>query len=227
MQKLIIGNWKLHPATLKEAQKLAVSLNKVKAKHKVVLCPPFVYLPAIKTKFDLGAQDLFWEESGAYTGQVSGSMLKQFKVKYVIVGHSEKRAAGDTDNEINLKIKAALLNKLTPILCVGYGLTAAEGDEEVMEHLQQQIESDLRGVDPAKVIIAYEPVWAIGSGHAEIPDHAERVAMFIRIKFKVKKVLYGGSTNPMNAKSFLDRHIDGLLVGGESIRAEDFAKMIS
>src|SRR5581483_3494733 len=101
MTKLIVANWKLNPATLKEAQKLVAALGKVKAKQKVVLCPPFVYLSALKTKYDLGAQDLFWEESGAYTGQVSGTLLKQFKVKYAIVGHSEKRAVGDTDNEIN------------------------------------------------------------------------------------------------------------------------------
>ncbi len=225
--KLIIGNWKLNPKTLKEAQKLVQALNKAKAKHKVVLCPPFVYIPQIKTKYDLGAQDVFWEETGAYTGQVSASMLKQFKVKYVIVGHSEKRAVGDTDQEVNLKLKAVIANKMTPVLCVGYGLTSGEDDEEVMIHLQQQVETDLKGIDPSKVVVAYEPVWAIGGDEAASPDHAEKVAMFIKIKFKVKKVLYGGGTNPANFKTFLDKQIDGLLVGHESLRAEDFSKMIS
>lgn len=225
--KLIIANWKLGPKTLKEAQKLSASLNKAKAKHKVVLCPPSVYLPLIKTKYELGSQDLFWEESGAYTGQLSGSMLKQFKVKYAIIGHSERREVGETDNEINLKLKAALANKITPILCVGYGLTKEFNDEDALVHLQQQAELDLRGVDPSKIIIAYEPVWAIGTGKPATPDHAERVAMFLRIKFKAKKVLYGGSTGAQNAKDFLNRHIDGLLVGGASLRADEFIKMIS
>jgi triosephosphate isomerase len=224
--KLIIGNWKLNPKTLKEAQKLALSFNKVKTKHKVVLCPPAVYLPLVKSKHDLGAQDIFWEENGPYTGQLSASVLKQFKIKYAIIGHSEKREVGDTDNEINLKIKAALANKIIPILCVGYGIAVGAGDEDVLSHLQQQIEMDLRGIDPSKVIVAYEPVWAIGTGKAATPEHAERVAMFIKIKFKVKKVLYGGSTNALNAKSFLERQIDGLLVGGSSLRTEEFTKML-
>lgn len=216
----------MNPKTLKEAQKLALSLNRVKSKYKVVLCPPLVYLPLIKTRYDLGVQDLFWEESGAHTGSVSGTMLKQFKVKYAIIGHSEKREIGDTDHEINLKLKAAIQNKLTPILCVGYGLDKSLDDEEVLLHLQQQIELDLSGVDPEKVIIAYEPVWAIGSGKPATADHAERVAMFIKIKFKVKKVLYGGSTNSANAKEFLSKQIDGLLVGGSSLAWEEFSKMI-
>jgi triosephosphate isomerase len=224
--KLIVGNWKLNPKTLKEAQKLALSLNKVKTKHKVVLCPPFVYLPLLKTKHDLGAQDIFWQESGAHTGQVSGSMLKQFKVKYAIIGHSEKREVGDTDAEINLKLKAAIENKIIPILCIGFGLNTGEDDEEVMMHLQQQLEADLGGVDPSKVIVAYEPVWAIGSGKPASAEHAEKVAMFIKIKFKVKKVLYGGSTNASNAKDFLKKDVDGLLVGGSSLKAEEFSKML-
>jgi triosephosphate isomerase len=225
--KLIIANWKMNPKTLKEAQKLALSFNKVKSKTKVVLCPPALYIANIKSKFDLGAQDLFWEESGAYTGQISGSMLKQFKVKYAIIGHSEKREVGDTDHEINLKVKAALANKIIPVLCVGYGLEKNENDEDVLTHIQQQLEIDLKDIDPAKVIVAYEPVWAIGSGKAASPDHAERVAMFIRIKFKVKKVLYGASTNSINAPTFLSKQIDGLLVGGSSLKFEEFSKMIS
>lgn len=224
--KLIIANWKLNPKTVKEAQKLALSFNKLKAKHKVVLCPPNVYLPLIKTKFELGAQDIFWQESGPYTGQVSASMLKQFKIKYAIIGHSERREVGETDQEINLKLKAALTNKLVPILCIGYGLRAGVSDEDVLMHLQQQLDLDLRDIDPSKVIVAYEPVWAIGSGKLDTSEHAERVAMFVKIKFKVKKVLYGGSTNSLNTQDFLKRQIDGLLVGGSSLRPEEFSKMI-
>ncbi|MDB4940003.1 MAG: Triosephosphate isomerase [Candidatus Doudnabacteria bacterium] len=225
--KLIVGNWKLNPKTLKEAQKLALALNKAKTKNKVVLCPPYLYLPLIKSKFELGSQDLFWQEQGAYTGQVSGSMLKQFKVKYAIIGHSEKREVGDTDQEINLKLKAAIANKIIPILCVGFGIESGEDDEEVMIRIQNQLELDLKDVDPSKVIVAYEPVWAIGSGKAASAEHAEKTAMFIRMKFHIKKVLYGGSTNPTNAKEFLSKQIDGLLVGGSSIKADDFYKMIT
>lgn len=224
--KLIVANWKLNPKTLKEAQKLAVSFNRVKTKHKIVLCPPFVYIPVVKSKYDIGSQDLFWEESGAHTGQISGSMLKQFKVKYAIVGHSERREVGESDQEVNLKLKAAIANKITPILCVGYGLQASMDDEEVMLHLQTQLELDLQGVDTSKIVVAYEPVWAIGSGKAATSEHAEKVAMFIRMKFKVKKVLYGGSTNSANSKEFLSRQIDGLLVGGSSLKADEFSKMI-
>ncbi|GAC1412229.1 MAG: triose-phosphate isomerase [Candidatus Doudnabacteria bacterium] len=224
--KLIVANWKMNPKTLKEAQKLSLALRRLKSKHKVVLCPPLIYLPLIKTNFDLGCQDIFWEESGAHTGSVSASMVKQFGVKYAIIGHSEKREIGDTDEEINLKLKAAIENKITPILCVGYGLNKSLDDEEVLMHLQQQIETDLKEIDPAKVIVAYEPVWAIGSGKSASADHAEKVAMFIKIKFKTKKVIYGGSTNSANAIDFLSKQIDGLLVGGSSLNLSEFSKMI-
>lgn len=224
--KLIAANWKLNPATFKEAQKLATSLNKVKPKSKVVLFPPFTYLADLKTKYDLGAQDIFWEESGAHTGEISASMAKQYGIKYVIIGHSERRENGETDEQINLKLKAALKNKLIPILCVGFGITKDEDDEQVMSDLQEQLKKDLQGVDPSKVIVAYEPVWAIGSGRPATPEHAEKVCMFIKIKYKVKSVLYGGSTNAVNAKDFLQKHIDGLLVGGASLKTEQFSKMI-
>ncbi len=225
--KLIIGNWKLNPETTKQAIALVQALNKVRAKQKVVLCPPFLYLPLIKTKFELGAQDMFYENKGAWTGQISPVMLKQFKVKYAIIGHSERRMLGESSEEINLKIKAALKNKIQPILCVGSGLDANLSDEEVLVFLQDQLREDLKGVDPAKVIVAYEPVWAIGSGKPASPEHAERVAMFIKIKFKVRKVLYGGSSNASNAKEFLsNRDIDGLLVGGASLDPIEFGRMI-
>ncbi len=231
--KTIIGNWKLNPKTLKEAQKLVLGLAKIKPVHKVVICPPAIFLPLIKSKFDLGSQDIFWQETGTFTGQISGSMLKQFKVKYAIIGHSERRNLGESDHEINLKVKAALTNKITPIICIGYGLTAEMQDEEILSHLQEQLNIDLAGVDPKKVIVAYEPVWAISSGDPsktkKIPtsEHAERVAMFIRIKFKVAKVLYGGSANATNCADFLSKQIDGLLVGGASINLKEFTKMIT
>jgi triosephosphate isomerase len=227
-KKLIVGNWKLNPATLAEAKTLVLKLNKARSKHAVVLCPPYIYLGLLKSKYVLGAQDIFWEEKGAFTGQISGAMLKQFSVKHAIIGHSEIRELGESDHEINLKILAALRNKIAPILCVGFGLTADMAEEDIYFHLQSQLGNALNGIDPSKVVVAYEPVWAIGSGHPAEPEHAERVAMFIKIKFKVAKVLYGGSSNSGNAESFLSKsHIDGLLVGGASVDAEDFSKIIS
>lgn len=230
--KLIIANWKLHPKKYQEAQKLAKDLNKAKTKHKVVLCPPFVYLPLVKTKFDLGAQDIFWQDEGAYTGEISASMLKQFKVKYAIVGHSERRGMGETDEQINAKLKAALAAKIQPVLCVGYGITKGEDEAQVMLDLRVQLEKDLEGVDASKLVVAYEPVWAISHGNPykgkhPSPEHAERVAMFIKMKFKVKKVLYGGSVEAHNAQEYLDAGIDGLLVGGASLKASEFTKIIS
>lgn len=224
--KLIVANWKLNPAKAKDAQNLAKSFEKAKTKYKIVLCPPSIYLPLIKTKFDLGVQDIFWQESGAYTGAISASMAKEFKVKWAIIGHSERRTMGETDADINLKLKAALANKIQPILCVGYGIEEVDSTEEVFEHLQAQLKKDLDGVDTSKVVVAYEPVWAIGSGKPATPEHAEKVAMFIKIKFKVKKVLYGGSTNAQNAKSFLAKDIDGLLVGGASLKPDQFKEII-
>ncbi len=224
--KLIVANWKLNPPTLKEAQNIIRGISKTKARTKVVICPPSVYLGLLKTKFDLGAQDIFWEQTGAYTGEVSASMLRQFKVKYAIIGHSERRAIGESDQQISKKVAAAIAQKIIPILCVGYGIAAGHSDDEVMSQLQPQIKASLGSNDPTKVIIAYEPVWAIGSGKAATPDHAEKVAMFIKIKFKFKKVLYGGSSNAGNAHDFLRKNIDGLLVGGASLKAEQFVEMI-
>lgn len=226
--KYIIANWKLNPENPKKAAALSERINKVlKPKHKVVLCPPFVYLPIVNTRFELGSQNIFWQDFGAHTGQISAPMLKAFKVKYAIVGHSEIRALGETDNQINLKIAACIRHKITPILCVGYGLAGNMPEEEVMLHLQNQLQKDLQGADPQKVMVAYEPVWAIGSGKPASPEHAERVSMFIKIKFKVKRVLYGGSTNASNAESFLKKEIDGLLVGGASLDSKEFTGMIS
>ncbi len=233
--KLIIANWKLNPATLKEASKIVASVAKVKTKNKVVICPPAPYLGLLglgakSSRVTLGCQNIFWEEGGPYTGQVSSSLVKQFGVKYVLVGHSEVRSLGETDHEVNLKLHAALAAKLIPVLCLGYGLEYGMQEGDTMAHLHAQAREDLAGIDPEKVVLAYEPVWAIsaGSGHAvhvEKPEHAERIAMSLKIKFKVKKVLYGGSANGQDFKSFLDREIDGLLVGGASLHP-DFVEMV-
>ncbi|MCX6797027.1 MAG: triose-phosphate isomerase [Candidatus Doudnabacteria bacterium] len=226
MKKLIIANWKLNPATLEDARDLAASIS-IKAKNKVVLCVPTVYLSNIQYP-NLGAQDCFWESSGAFTGQTSALQLKSLKIKYCIVGHSERRAVGDTDEMINLKLKTLISHGLTPVLCVGFGTKVEQDDLEVVDVLKSQLDTDLAGVDANKVIVAYEPVWAIGTGKNATPEHAEKIAIFIKSKYGVLKVLYGGSTNANNSKSFLDQpNIDGLLVGGASLIASQFNQIIN
>jgi len=226
MKKLIIANWKLNPTTLKDAQKLAASIS-VKAKNKVVLCPPTVYLSRIDYP-NLGAQDCFWQDKGPFTGQVSPIQLQSMGIKYCIVGHSEKRAVGDTDEMVNLKLKTLIQNGLTSILCVGFGTTVEQDDLEVTDVLKNQLDADLAGVDSSKIIVAYEPVWAIGTGKNATPEHAEKVAIFVKTKYGAPKVLYGGSVNAGNAKEFLDQpNIGGLLVGGASLIAKDFNQIIN
>ena len=226
MKKLIIANWKLNPTTLKDAQKLAGSIN-IKAKNKVVLCPPNIYLSSISYP-NLGAQDCYWEDKGAHTGQTSPAQLKDVGIKYCLVGHSERREVGDTDEMINGKVKACLAQKITPILCVGFGTTVDQDDLEVTDVLKQQLDVDLANVDASQVVVAYEPVWAIGSGKTPTPEHAEKVALFIKSKYGVGKVLYGGSANVATGPGLLaERNVDGLLVGGASLIAKDFNQIIN
>lgn len=233
MRKFIIANWKLNPPDLRSAKKLASSVL-AKTKNKiVVICPPAIFLSSIK--FDiLGAQDCFWKEEGAYTGQVSPKQLKSLKVEYCIVGHSERRATGDSDSNINAKIKALLEVKITPVLCVGFGTSASQSDSEVIKVLKKQIKSCTYGTDVSKIIVAYEPVWAISSGNPyatkkiATPEHSEKISAFIKTAHNIQKVLYGGSINAGNAKSFLSqKNIDGLLVGGASLNPAEFNKIIA
>ena len=226
MKKLIVANWKLNPTSLKDAQVLAAAIERTK-KNTVVLCPPTIYLSQMDYP-NLGAQDCFWEEKGAFTGQTSPAQLKNLKVKYSIVGHSERRAVGDTDEMINAKVKALLSFGITPILCVGFGTVVEQDDLEVADVLRAQLNIDLKEADASEVVVAYEPVWAIGTGKNASPEHAEKMGIFIKSKFGVKKVLYGGSANPTNAQSFLEQpHVDGLLVGGASLVASHFNQIIN
>jgi triosephosphate isomerase (TIM) len=231
MKKLIVANWKLNPISAKDAVKLTSQIKKTK-KNTVVLCPPHIYLSSVKYP-NLGAQDCFWENKGAFTGQVSPAQLKNLKIKYCIVGHSEKRSTGENDVQINFKIHALLENGITPILCVGYGTTAEEDDLAVVDVLKTQLEQSLKGIDATKVVVAYEPVWAISTGNSighktPTPEHAEKIGLFIKTRFGVETVLYGGSANILNAKSFLDQeNVDGLLVGGDSLIAKHFNEIIN
>ena len=162
MKDLIVANWKMNPSSFKEAKKLFDSVKKTKSKNaEVVICPPFLYLPLLKGA-TLGAQDVFWEEKGAFTGEISATQLKDLKVEYVIIGHSERRRYfGETNEAINKKLKKVLETGLKPIFCVGEN----ESEDKAMV-LEQQLTQSLMGIsrDNAKhITIAYEPVWAIGT----------------------------------------------------------------
>jgi len=239
--KLLIANWKMNPENAKEAVKLARAENL----SSVVICPPFVYLESVakllktdnlKLKAQLGAQNIFLSEPRAATGEISPAMLKKIGAEYVIIGHSERRRLlGETDELINRKVLAALKVGLKVVLCVGepqretrdkrQGLRAAKN------YIRKQLEKDLRGISLSLVagrlslIIAYEPIWAIGTGVPDNPKSAVEMISFIK-NFLKTKVLYGGSVTAKNAAGFLNcPEIDGALVGGASLNAKEFKKI--
>lgn len=243
MKKILIGNWKMQ-LSVRESAALAraVRAGVKKAKAAVVLCPPFPAIPAVrdalgKSAIALGAQDLFWEAKGQYTGEVSGAMLRELGCSFVIVGHSERRAhLGETDEVVNKKVSAALAARLTPILCVGETREERErGERDAV--LRRQVHVALRGLTAAqirKVIVAYEPVWVIGSGKAVPPQDAVAAHATIRRAVNevageeaVMRVIYGGSVDSENAAGFLrEAAVDGCLVGGASLRAAEFLKLV-
>ena len=213
MKKLIVANWKCNPATLKEAQEL-FHLIKEDIKNKdVVICPPSIFLPfLICDDINFGAQNCFWEKSGAYTGEISPQMIKSIGCEYVIIGHSERRTIfNESNDEIRSKIKQAKRAGLVPIVCIG-----ESKDQNTFEIIEEQI----RGVEQ-DVILAYEPLWAIGTGENASFDKVREVREFL----KDRKFLYGGSVNSQNAKDYLEI-TDGLLIGGASLNAIEFLKII-
>jgi len=212
---------------------------------EVVLCPPFTALSTVAelikgTAIGLGAQDLFWEDEGAYTGEVSPVMLKELGCTYVIIGHSERRQYfGETDETVNKKVKAALSHGLKPIICVGESLQQREAGE-TNAFVAGQVEKALDGLAPEsipQVVIAYEPIWAIGTGRSSSASDANEVIGMIRQTIAKKfvanlaaqvRIQYGGSVKPGNIKEFMGQaEIDGALVGGSSLKAEDFFGIIS
>lgn len=249
-KKLIIANWKMNPQTGKEARQIfdlltknlkLITNNKKLKNTEIVVCPPFVYLPLLsvishKSSVNLGAQDVFWEDKGAYTGEISATMLKDLKCSYVIVGHSERRKLGETDEMVNKKVSAALKAKLNVILCVGEHYR--ENHNEIPNVVEGQIASALANVPKSainKITVAYEPVWAIGTGIPDTPEGAMMAAVLIRKiavgifgqSAKNLRVVYGGSVNAENAGSFINHEgIDGVLVGGASLDSQEFAKTI-
>ncbi|HYF05240.1 MAG TPA: triose-phosphate isomerase family protein [Patescibacteria group bacterium] len=229
--KYIFGNWKLHPKTAALARELGQKIKKSK-KYEVAVFPPFPFLSIVKYP-NLGAQDSFWEKEGPFTGQVSPFQLKSLKVKYALVGHSELRTLQETNDMIALKTAALLSAKITPVVCVGFGTQFGDSDEKVLEIVKLQLASVAPVAEMKKIIVAYEPVWAISSGnphatkHVATPEHAAFVANEIKRLYRVKAVIYGGSTTKDNSQSFLEHpKIDGLLVGGASIVPREFNKII-
>ena len=238
MKKLVIGNWKLNPETVAEAVELAKSTDI----SGVVLCPPDIFLIQVGEvikEASLGAQDLFWKDAAAVNGEASAAQLKQIGVRYVIVGHSSRRKElKETDELINLKVKAALTAKLKVILCVGEDLNIhKQGETATRTFVLQQLKKDLAGVNGREnLIVAYEPVWSIstsGTGLADTPEGAATVIGYIKrelskIGFDKVPVLYGGSVDSKTAKGFfLEDIIDGVLVGKASLDVEEFKQIIS
>ena len=243
---IIAGNWKMHK-TIAEAVQLAREVREAVADIagvEVVLCPPFVALAAVEdvlatSKVGLGAQNMYWEKQGAFTGEVSPLML-QGLCDYVILGHSERRQYfGETDEGVNQKIKAALAHHLMPIVCVGENLAQNEAGETVA-FVGGQIKAAFAGLsaaEAAKVVVAYEPIWAIGTGKTAEPTDANRIiAESIRSTLaemygddvaQQVRVQYGGSVKPNNVESFMAQpDIDGALVGGACLQADSFVAIV-
>lgn len=247
MRKMIIaGNWKLSK-TNQEAVELVTllkrELNDV-VDVDIVVCPVATALSDIndllgESNIGLGAQNVYWEDSGAYTGEVSVPLLKDIGVRYVIVGHSERRQYfGETDETVNKKIKAVLAHGLTPIVCVGEVLQEREADK-TFEVIEKQCTDGLAGFsaeEMEKMVIAYEPVWAIGTGKTATPDQAQEVHQFIRTLLaklyddniaQIVRIQYGGSVKPENSVDLMSQpDIDGALVGGASLNADSFSEIV-
>lgn len=239
----IAGNWKMN-MTAESGTNLIEELKPLvkDADCDVALCVPAILIPAMSkaaegSNIAIGAQNMHWEPKGAYTGEISADMLKEYGVKYVIIGHSERRQYfGETDETVNKRTKAVLAAGMTPIMCIGETLSEREGGitEDV---LSGQLEKDLEGVDDVtKVVIAYEPVWAIGTGRTATDEQAQETIAFIRKKIGelfcpkcAEKVViqYGGSMNAGNCKGLMAQpDIDGGLIGGASLKC-DFAKIVN
>ena len=246
---IIAGNWKMnlnHLEAIGLVQKLHYNLRVQDYDAvEVVVCPPFTSLRSVQTLIDgdripmgLGAQNCHWESNGAYTGEIAPPMLSRLKCSYVIVGHSERRALfGETDEIVNKKAKAIFANGMTPIVCVGETLEQRDAGE-TESFVEQQVRGSLAGLtaDQLKeVVVAYEPIWAIGTGRNAQPNDANQVCGLIRKTVGSMKggdtnalrIQYGGSVKPGNIKDFMaEDNIDGALVGGASLDAEDFALVV-
>jgi triosephosphate isomerase (TIM) len=251
MRKVFVaGNWKMN-LDLAGAKALAGGLREKidqsdwKDKIEVAVCPPFVYLPSVVealagSSIGMGAQDVYFEGNGAYTGEISVEMLQDVGCEYVIVGHSERRhVLGESNDLINKKLKAALAGGLAPILCIGEMLSERESDltEAVVERQLRQGLAEVSAEDLAKITLAYEPVWAIGTGVTATPEQAQEAHHFSRGIIQdmygaeaaaAIRIQYGGSVKPTNAQELIGQpDVDGGLIGGASLKVEDFLGILA
>lgn len=244
-KKIIAGNWKMNKS-IAEAESLASDIKRELGDCRevdIVLCPPFTSLKVVgeviaDTYLKLGAQDMHWENDGAYTGEISAAMLRDLYCHYVILGHSERRAYfHETDKTVNRKVKTAVAGNLAPIVCVGEVLKEREAGQ-MRDVVRKQLENSLAGLgtDLAKLIVAYEPVWAIGTGKTATPEQAQEMHAFIREVLteiadqdtaQSVRIQYGGSIKPENAAELLNQpDIDGGLVGGASLESRSFVEIV-
>lgn len=249
MKKIIIANWKMNPSTAAEAVRLANEIGR-RIKNiqnvEVVLVPPFIFLRDVTSivsnnpGLKLGAQDAFWKRNGAYTGEISVAQLKALGVRYVIIGHSERRALGETDEMINKKLKAVLGAGMRAVLCVGE--QEKTKNEAFPQIIRDELSFGLAGIKKIffkNLIIAYEPIWAIGDsgrGRADTPKNVYEISVLIRRELyrtigrraaERIPVIYGGSVDSKNAKIFMrEGAVDGLLVGGASLNHKNFVKIV-
>lgn len=252
--KTIIANWKMNPVTADHARDLLGEVWK-ESKHvlshvQLIVAPPFLYLPGLAHEYarhgehiGFAAQDVFWEETGAYTGEVSPLMVKSLPAEYAIIGHSERRIhLKESDAMIQKKVDAALRAGLKVVLCVGEPTRKGKSAQWAKNYVKRQLQKDLahtqmlRGISNGArdIMVAYEPVWAIGTGLSDTPKDALEMTLFIKDLLTAKfglhgvRVLYGGSVSDENAASFLGvDEIDGALVGGASLKPEEFGRILA
>ena len=239
----IAANWKMNKTIAEASEFIDALLPRIAAtQHDVVVCPPFTALQEVVerrrgTAVRVAAQNMHQDEAGAFTGEISAPMLVELDVEAVVLGHSERRQFfGETDEALAKKVPAALAAELEPILCVGES-EAARDNGETEEVLERQLQADLaavEGVDLAKIVIAYEPVWAIGTGKVATVEQAQHACAFIRDVVRMRgatadavRILYGGSVKPANAAELMSKpDVDGALVGGASLDPTDFAGIV-
>jgi triosephosphate isomerase (TIM) len=246
-KKILAANWKMNLTHIEAESYMHTFLGEIGEVDdvEIVMIPPFTSIPVLaqiseKAPFiRIGAQNMYWERSGAYTGEISATMLRVLFVKYVVIGHSERRMLfGETDETVNRKVHSALEAGLRPIVCVGES-TSQRDNDEVETVLRRQLESGLKDLsvkDAVEIVIAYEPVWAIGTGRTATPAQAEEAHRFIRSVLgkmfgtgpaERVRIQYGGSVKPENAQELMRQSdIDGALIGGASLDPHSFAKII-
>ena len=227
MEKLLVANYKMN-GNIDFYQKVNKVFKKLKLEDTVILCPPFVYMPFFKIKnkkVNLGSQDISSGENKKSTGQINAKMLNEFNVKYVLIGHSERRDFGETNDLIANKVKYAQENGITPIVCVGEKTKTSK-----LNVLIEQINAVLEKTQNKEIVFAYEPVWAIGTGVQPTIKQIEKAIKLIKNTAKEYgfdvKVLYGGSVNVDNYKEILNSNVDGLLMGGVSLKLNEFIHIV-